>query len=125
MSKFTTLKPTLYTKQLKETVQFYTSVLGFVCADFDESLRWAFVAKDDVEIMFAYPNEHIPFNGPAFTRSLYIHTNNVDDLWVKYKDACKVCYNPENFEHGIREFAIYDNNGYLLQFGQQLTNHHL
>jgi len=120
MSKFTTLKPTLYTKQLKETVQFYTSVLGFVCADFDESLGWAFVAKDDVEIMFAYPNEHIPFNGPAFTGSLYIHTDNVDDLWVKYKDVCTVCYDPENFEHGMREFAVYDNNGYLLQFGQQL-----
>ena len=26
----------------------------------------------------------------------------------------------EDFEHGMREFAIYDNNGYMLQFGQEI-----
>ncbi|MFN5228579.1 MAG: hypothetical protein ACK5Q3_18600 [Planctomycetota bacterium] len=26
----------------------------------------------------------------------------------------------EDFDYGMREFAIYDNNGYLLQFGQSL-----
>ena len=27
----------------------------------------------------------------------------------------------ETFEWGMREFAIYDNNGYVLQFGQETT----
>jgi hypothetical protein len=27
----------------------------------------------------------------------------------------------EDFHYGMREFAIFDNNGYLLQFGQPLA----
>lgn len=37
MSKFTALKPILYTKELKETVAFYTTVLGFECIAFEET----------------------------------------------------------------------------------------
>jgi hypothetical protein len=29
----------------------------------------------------------------------------------------KIAYPMEDFEYGMREFAIYDNNGYMLQFG--------
>jgi hypothetical protein len=29
----------------------------------------------------------------------------------------KFAYPLETFEYGLREFAIYDNNGYMLQFG--------
>jgi hypothetical protein len=32
-----------------------------------------------------------------------------------------VCYGIEDFFYGMREFAIYDNNGYLLQFGQPIS----
>ena len=31
------------------------------------------------------------------------------------------CYPIEDFHYGMREFAIFDNNGYLLQFGQPLA----
>lgn len=30
-------------------------------------------------------------------------------------------YPVEDFGYGMREFAIYDNNGYLLQFGQEIS----
>ena len=30
-----------------------------------------------------------------------------------------VVYPMETFGYGMREFAVYDNNGYLLQFGQE------
>ncbi|NHQ72651.1 bleomycin resistance family protein, partial [Elizabethkingia miricola] len=30
------------------------------------------------------------------------------------------CYNIEDFPWQMREFAIYDNNGYILQFGQDV-----
>ncbi len=32
-----------------------------------------------------------------------------------------MCYLIENFEYGLREFAIYDNNGDPLQFGKELA----
>ena len=57
---------------------------------------------------------------PTFTGSLYFHTDDVDTLWQRLKDRARICYPIDNFEYGMREFAIYDNNGYLLQFGQPL-----
>jgi protein involved in sex pheromone biosynthesis len=32
----------------------------------------------------------------------------------------KIVYETENFEYGMREFAIYDNNEYIVQFGQYI-----
>ncbi|HKE84470.1 MAG TPA: hypothetical protein VKB50_11970 [Vicinamibacterales bacterium] len=38
-------------------------------------------------------------------------------LWMALKDIVTVCSPLEAFHYGKREFAIYDNNGYELQFG--------
>jgi len=57
------------------------------------------------------PNSHMPFDAPAFTGS---------ELWNSLKDVVKVCYSMEDFFYGMREFAIYDNNGYMPQFGSPL-----
>lgn len=35
------------------------------------------------------------------------------------KDKAKGYRGIENFDYGMREFAVYDNNGYLLRFGQE------
>ena len=37
------------------------------------------------------------------------------------KDKAKIVYPLEDFEWQMREFAIYDNNGYMLQFGQDIS----
>lgn len=63
-----------------------------------------------------------PFEKPAFTGSFYFNTDEIDALWAELKDKANVAYGIENFEYGMREFAVYDNNGYLLQFGQELEN---
>ncbi|MBT2564031.1 hypothetical protein J7E50_20260 [Pedobacter sp. ISL-68] len=52
--------------------------------------------------------------------SLHIKANEVAALSESSKDRCEICYPLEDFDYGMREFAIYDNNGYLLQFGQDL-----
>lgn len=110
----------LWTKELQETVEFYTKTLGFVCAELNMEWGWASLYRDDVEIMLALPNEHIPFDRPTFTGSFYIDTQKVDELWESLKDKAKICYPIENFDHGMREFAIYDNNGYIIQFGEEI-----
>jgi hypothetical protein len=40
-----------------------------------------------IQIMLAKPNEHTSFTGPAFTGSLYVITDNVDELWDRLKDG--------------------------------------
>ncbi len=70
--------------------------------------------------MLSLPNSHIQFDKPNFTGSFYINTSCVDKIWNHLKDKMKICYALENFDYGMREFGVYDNNGYLLQFGQSL-----
>ena len=114
------LTPMLRTKRLPEAIAFYESVLGFACREYDEEWGWASLGRDGVALMLASPNVHEPFDEPAFTGSLYFRTDDVDGFWERVKDRARVCYPIENFEYGLREFGIYDRDGYLLQFGSPI-----
>ena len=108
----------IWTKNLQATIDFYTQILEFTLDESDEDWGWASLHKDDIHLMIALPNEHTPFDKPHFTGTFYINTDDVDFWWGKLKDKVKLCYDIENFEYDMREFAFYDNNGYLLQFGE-------
>ncbi|MCB9897710.1 MAG: hypothetical protein H6825_06890 [Planctomycetes bacterium] len=56
---------------------------------------------------------------PGFTGSLSIRVDDVDALWSRLKDVASVAYPLETFAYGMREFALLDPNGYLVQFGQE------
>lgn len=114
---FSSLRPMIWSADLQGTVDFYTGVLGFVCSERNDDWGWASLYRDDVEIMVTTPNEHLSFDGPRFTGSFYITVQDVDALWAELRDRVRVEYALETFEYGMRDFAIYDNNGYLLQFG--------
>lgn len=116
---FKSLRPIIWTKDLQKTTKFYKK-LGFMIADQNEDWIWACLQKDDVEIMLAYPNEGTDFERANFTGSFYFVVDNVNELWSQVKDNCEVVYEIETFEWDMREFAIYDNNGYILQFGQEI-----
>ncbi len=116
--KFTALRPMIETAEFDETIDFYTSVLGFICGERNDEWGWASLHRDEVEIMVSRPNDHTPFERPSFTGTFYFNTDAVDVLWERLKDTPAVFYGIENFEYGMREFAIKDNNGYILQFGQ-------
>jgi uncharacterized glyoxalase superfamily protein PhnB len=70
--------------------------------------------------MFTIPNEHMGHGLALLTGSLYINVQDVDAAWNELKDKCQVVYPIENFMYGMREFAITDNNGYILNFGQSI-----
>jgi len=120
MSFLKQIRPLLYTAQMRETVDFYTRVLGFRLAAAQEDGSWAAVARDGIEFGISPPNAHIPFTAAVFTGSFYITVDDVDALWQEWRDLARICYPLEDFPYGMREFALYDNNGYLLQFGQEL-----
>ena len=119
--KYTALRPVIWTDKLDETIEFYSSVLEFSVGEKNIDWGWASLYKDAVEIMLAKPNSHTHFDKPIFTGSFYFNTDNVNTLWEALKTKAKICYEIENFEWEMREFAIYDNNGYVLQFGQNLS----
>src|SRR5436305_13427394 len=108
------LRPMLWTEDLAGSVEFYTEVLGFDAVDVRDDWGWASLHKDNVWLMLAGPNEHTTYDNIGFTGSFYFTTDDVDALWSDLKDKVRVCYGIENFEWGMREFAVYDNTGYLL-----------
>lgn len=119
--KFTALRPILWTENINETIGFYTRILGFNLIGRNDEWQWASLKKDEVMIMLSQ-NDYEKPNGIGFTGSLYFNVDNVDELWEDLKTKAKVCYEIETFEWEMREFAVYDNNGYLLQFGQPVDN---
>ena len=115
----------LWTKHLNLTVGFYTSVLKFKCDELHEDIGWASLSRDNIQIMLAVPRSHPEFKEAQFTGTIYIHTDDVDKLWKELKDSVEIVYPIDNFEYGMREFAIYDNNKYILQFGQEIDLNNL
>src|SRR5262245_15855850 len=116
--KVETLTPMIRSWDVPATIEFYCRVLGFRCKARAPDLSWATLTCGAVSLMLSGPNEHEGDVAPAFTGSLYFRVREVDDLWVRLKDLARICYPIETFDYGMREFAIYDNNGYLLQFGE-------
>lgn len=118
--KLESFRPVLAVNNIDDTVRFYRDVLGFECANRMDG--WAALSRDNVEVMISLPNAHEPFDKPTLTGSIYFNTSDVDALWEQIKDKVSVVYPIENFFYGMREFAIRDNNGYILQFGQEITD---
>lgn len=119
--KLKSLTPMLRTWDMHTTLDFYMQQLGFTCKMFNEQMGWAMLEKDGQALMLSAPNEHEGDVEPAFTGSLYFTVEDVDTLWEHLREQAEVCYEIENFDYGMREFGIYDNNGYLLQFGQEVV----
>jgi uncharacterized glyoxalase superfamily protein PhnB len=118
------ITPMMETNNLQETITFYTEILGFTVRDtfeHDGQVVWCTLNKDAVDIMFNLPNREMNYGRILLTGSLYIYIECVDDFWEKIKDKVKVVYAPENFEYKMREFGIKDNNGYVLNFGENTT----
>lgn len=118
MAKYTFFRPVLWTENLDDSIGFYMQILGFELLERNDRWQWASLRKDEVQIMLSKPNEHEKLNRICFTGSFYFNVDHVDDLWEDLKTKAKICYEIETFDWGMREFAVYDNNGYILQFGQ-------
>jgi len=118
--KLESVRPMLAVTNIDETIRFYRDVLGFACVNRMDG--WAALSRDNVELMVSLPNAHEPFEKPTLTGSIYFNTSDVDALWEQIKNKVSVVYPIENFFYGMREFAIRDNNGYILQFGQEITD---
>lgn len=114
------LVPMLRVPDVPAALAWYRDVLGFEC-DSDGCDGWASLHLDGFELMLSAFNSHEGDTSPVFTGSLYLRCDDVDAWWLRVKDTARVCYPPEDFRYGMREFAIYDIHGFLLQFGQPIS----
>ncbi|MCR6663345.1 MAG: VOC family protein [Luteimonas sp.] len=117
---FRQVTPMLRTPDLGRAIAFYVERLGFVLQRRSDEDGWAALRRDDIELMLATPNAHAGGVPPTFTGSLYFRLDDVgavDRLWASLEGRARTCYPPETFHYGMHEFGIYDEDGYLLQFG--------
>ena len=114
------LIPTLYTLKIEETIEFYVQILGFTCETYNSDLGWANLSFGHIELNLSIPITDLQNEIVRGTNSFYFITEDVEMFWETVKEKAKVCYPIEDFQYGMREFAIYDNLGNLLQFGRQL-----
>ena len=126
--KLTGLIPMLESDDLKGTLNFYRDRLGFALTGIAPGKKqpyWLSLRRDEVEIMFTDRNAHSAIQLPTFTGVLYCYPDDVDEIWEELKDKVPIAWPIKNFEYGMREFGIRDNNGYILSFGQpvEIRNH--
>lgn len=117
---FRSLVPMLWVKELDNTIKYYEEVLGFSCGERSDDWGWAAMHRDNVELMFAIPLHDPTFQNSSYTGSFYIYTELTDNLWLELKDKVEVVYAIDNFHYNMRDFAIKDINGFMLQFGRNL-----
>lgn len=119
--KFQPILHIIWTNEFDKTVEFYCNILGFSFDETNKNNPWIHLFRDECEIVVATPEGNEPFGQPGFSGTFYIMVDNIDELWYSIKDKAEVCSEIETFEWGMREFAIFDNNGYSFQFAQDMT----
>lgn len=126
--KMKQLIPMPESDDLEATINFYTQTLGFeifkVMKEEDGTPYWCNLYRDDAEIMFTNRNAHSKVPKATFTGVLYFYPDQVDELWKELKGKVQVEWEPQDFGYGMYDFAIRDNNGFILVFGQTLESRH-
>ncbi len=107
--------PVLASLNIKKTVSFYQQKLGFNKLGWNDE-NYAVMGRDHVEIHFWKCNNKIH---PENT-SCYIQVHNVEELHQEMQDAGVVHPNGplKDQPWGMREFAILDEDGNMIKFGQ-------
>jgi uncharacterized glyoxalase superfamily protein PhnB len=115
--RFTGLTPMLQASDLRRTIDWYGTVLGFRCVEMEPDM-WCRLERDGAAIMFMC-NGHL--GAPQATATQYIYVDDVRALWAAIKDHVTAEWGPEEMPYGMLEFAIKDPDGYLLSFGQRIA----
>lgn len=110
----------LESNDLPATIRFYTEILGFkVDNTFEHEgvLNWVSFIRDEVNFMFTRPNPVMKYDRIMLSGSLYVYITDIDAFYTGIKEKVTIVYPLENFIYGMREFAIKDNNGFVINFG--------
>ena len=109
--------PVLPAINIKETIMFYESKLGF--SSFDHG-GYVIMKKDGTELhFFQCADKYLCENSGA-----YLRVTNIEDLYIELSAFEIIHPNGKLADKpwGMKEFCILDNNGNLLRFGEDAAN---
>ncbi|MDR2920927.1 MAG: VOC family protein [Tannerella sp.] len=128
--QYQSLSPNIGVANVNETVTFYTETLGFklvLSTPNSGELEWAMLKNGDAVIMFQemqslkkeYP-QLTDYQSPG-ALTFYVKMKNMKDLYSKLKDTSFLALEMHKTFYGADEFAIFDNNGYILTITEDST----
>lgn len=133
------LTPNLMVKDVRESVEFYTDILGLtlnmIVPENSQSIEnkleegkkyvYAMVSRDEVYIMLMEKNvfeEDLPMlKGTAIGASVsfYIEVEDINKIYKEINGKAEVVKELETTWYGMQEFYIKDCNGYILAFAEK------
>lgn len=133
------ITPNFSVDNIKDTVSFYESVLGFklvmAVPESQDGIEqqiskgkeyvYALVVKDNVELMFqrtdSFKKDVVLSKQTTIGASVsfYIEVEDVAEFYNKIKTKTAAITPLETAWYGMREFYIEDINGYVLGFAQK------
>jgi uncharacterized glyoxalase superfamily protein PhnB len=110
--------PMIHVPDVSATAEWYTSI-GFKLIrqnEEDGEINWAALSLGNSELMLDAGGKR----SAEYRREvdLYIHTDNVDDLYKRLRGRVQVVEDPHDTFYGMREFIIRDINGFWITFGE-------
>ncbi|WP_299521580.1 VOC family protein [Winogradskyella sp.] len=109
--------PVLASLDINKTVNFYKTKLGFDRVGYLDD-NYAVIARDNFVVHFWKCNDKIH---PENT-SCYVDVEDIDTLYNELVSFNVIHPNGilEDKPYGMREFAILDEDGNLIKFGQEI-----
>lgn len=109
-------------KNVRETTQFYKSMLGFEITGIweipEKNTEYGSVRREDVVIEFGEGRKKYSGSGVCL-----IHVNNADEIYKEFKSkGVEIIGELEDRDYGNRDFRIKDNNGNILIISHSLIN---
>ncbi|MFT3738775.1 MAG: VOC family protein [Breznakibacter sp.] len=129
--KYQSLTPNIGVKSVDETVKFYTGVLGFkelMSVPGEGKQIWAMVNAGNVNLMFqdrdSLEDEYPELKGRGLQSvlSFYIKVKDKKELYDKVRDTAYLAKEMHTTPYGAEEFAVRDNNGFILTITEEAGN---
>lgn len=112
--------PMIHVPDVRATAAWYETI-GFTVVetygDGEEGVSFAILSAGDTRVMLNQGGRQ----STAERREvdLYVEADDVDHLYVSLRDRVRVVEEPQDTDHGMREFVIRDPNGFWITFGQR------
>ncbi len=118
-TKVRVLSPMLAAEDVRVTLDFYTSVLGFAIVM--DSTEYAIVERDGATIHFMKAADESVMQAVRGHAEIYIEVTNIVPLW-EHVQQFKGQYRIKDLyprDYGMTEFHIEDPNGCLVFVGEE------
>jgi uncharacterized glyoxalase superfamily protein PhnB len=115
-------------KDVKKTVDYYVSTLGFTLTNHvgDSPIIWAQINFGEIAIMMmeekALSEDIADFKGKTIGGSvvLFIEMEGIEEFYENVKDKAEIVQEFHTTNYGTMEFAMKDVNGYVLGLAERV-----